>query len=307
MFRYSCPYFDRMISRAVAKEKPFDKQPLFQVLTDFMHAPSWQPVTGIGSGDESWSPQPMSSKYVISFQNFPRIRSIFGHRVAEKYETLVEDANTGYPAHTGMASSLKNLELKDSAIVQKNLRIVLKVLQALSTFTYEILTSRRFIWGSVIEVMHALVPHYHSLENLWLACTFERNLPAASIQVYDDIPLLSRFSRLKRLRIDAVLLEQLLRGNNGIPFRMSLYAVLPATLETLHIRYKSELILWDEVRRFILAKLDLVPQLKKIFIECSRYIKAPDDWQQLQEHAKNQDVDLVSLNSRGPWTFNLLL
>jgi hypothetical protein len=39
-FRY-WQYFELMIRRAVAHEKPFDKQPLFMSLTDFMYVSSW--------------------------------------------------------------------------------------------------------------------------------------------------------------------------------------------------------------------------------------------------------------------------
>jgi hypothetical protein len=57
------------------------------------------------------------------------------------------------------------------------------------------------------------------------------------------------------------------------------------------------LILWEELRGFILAERDQVPQLRKIFIEWNNIIPAPPGWKELRSHAKEQGVDLIKLNS----------
>jgi hypothetical protein len=85
-------YFDRMIIRAVTKEKPFDRQPLLPELTSFMHARSWEldyyntTPDCYGRADPTWEHPPVSSKYSILFQNFPRIRSIYGFGINQLNE-----------------------------------------------------------------------------------------------------------------------------------------------------------------------------------------------------------------------------
>jgi len=70
-------YFDQMLTRAIAKEKPFDKQPLFPALKEFMHQPLWEWYIPAGSGKPMWQDRSISSKYIILFQSIPNIRSIF--------------------------------------------------------------------------------------------------------------------------------------------------------------------------------------------------------------------------------------
>jgi hypothetical protein len=310
MIRLEYPYFDRMLMRGIAKEKPFDRLPLFPALTDFMHVASYesedksQPQTSFGY-------QAMSSKYSMLFQNFPCIRAIYGHRVAENHEDLIEElmeelmeeTTDGNPASPGMKSSLTHLELKSSCILLRNLRATLKIPKALQTFIYEIDSYYGTMGTELIEardVLSALEPQCNSLENLWLDCMNAEDELSDTNHSFDPILPLSKFKRLKNLRVAAELLPSFLSLDiNGIPWRRNFSGLFPATLETLHIEYDTEddFILWEDFSGFVLGGLEQVPRLKKIIIECTWLNSAQANWKELHEYAKSRDVDLIYLET----------
>jgi hypothetical protein len=304
MLRSGYRYFDRMIRRAVAHEKPFDCQPLFPALTEFMHLPSWEPDVVGGFNTLSWNFEPICSNYTILFQSFPRIRSIFGFCVGNNDQYPKEKISKNCPASTGMSSLLTHLELKSSFVRHEDLCIMLKIPNALSTFIYEIVSADSYepdYTSCPLDILYALSPHYNSLECLWLDCLGSDDLTLGSKHVYNNAPLLVKFKRLKSLRISAeILLCSLYPDDHGIPYRRNFSLVFPATLEILHIKYMSRLIFWDELRGFVLTGLKQVPRLQKIFVEFRNFREAPSDWKELQEHAKSQGVD--SLSEAGVWT-----
>jgi hypothetical protein len=300
-------YFERMLTRAIGRKKPFDRQPLFPELTEFMHAASWE-VDDSSPVDYS-SPQPMSLKYSTLIQAFPCIRSIFGHRVVESYDEPNIHANNEYPIYPvlrGLCSSLTHFELKSSFVDQPSLCAMLEIPHALSTFIYEISQAfqpaRRadesLITRSPLDVLIALLPQYNSLENLWLDCENPWVITSESDYQHNKVPLLPMFSRLKNLRVVAdILLQFLYPDHNGIPFRSSFSGLFPATLETLHIRYMESLILWEELREFVQAEASQVPRLKTIVIEFDSSVKPPLDWKEFREDVKSQGVELISVYS----------
>jgi hypothetical protein len=308
MLRNSPLYFDRMIVRAVAKQKPFDKQPLFPALKHFMHIPSWEP--GSIFTKRSCDYQPMDSRYSTIFQSFPNICSIFGFNVSEVFEhrirtdgmrTFVND----YSSLSGMSSSLTHLELTRSFITQCNLCIMLKIPKALITFIYEIIPTSMWLALSPIsfeDILSALSPQYNSLDNLWLD-GYEEMGPEPTHPSNNMSSSLSKFTCLRNLRVAAVVLLTILRHKAPQPRNFS--GVFPATLETLHIIYDETegVMFWDIFSGFVLAEMNQVPGLRKIFIQCNSDEEAPLDWKDLQEHAKSQGVDLISLHnfSSGAW------
>jgi hypothetical protein len=297
-------YFERMVIRAVAHEKPFDRQPLFTTLTDFMHAASWElpSFQGFNNGQfngRPWVMERVGFNYNIWFQRFPCVGSIFGHGITSGFDTKIPSTSRLSLAATGMGSSLTHLELKDSFVDPPSLCTILKVPKALSTFIYEISMTSDRDWHSDIspvDVLFALAPQYNTLENLWLDCLQFDAVTEHSNYVHDKTSLLSRFRTLKSFRVAAhVLFLLLYPDDDGFPFRRNFSRSFPATLESLHIRHEDELILWEDFRGFVLGELGQVPRLRKIFIECDSSIRAPVDWKDLQGHAKSQGVDLISL------------
>jgi hypothetical protein len=305
-------YFGRMLTRAVGHEKPFDKQPLFTRLTEFVHAASWDllPAGGILHNpfvSRPWIPEPIGFDYNILFQNFPRVRSIYGHCLTDdndhtdNYTINYNNRDCHGLAFACKSSSLTHFELKDSLVHPESLITILKIPNALSTFIYEISITNEPSGESFIspkDVLFALAPQHDSLENLWLDFVQYEAVTLCSGYVHDKSPLLSRFSCLKSLRVGAhVLLALLYYPDFDIPFRRTLSGLFPATLEVLHIIYRSDLVLWGELRGYILTDLNQVPRLKKIFIECDSDIEPPLDWKGIREHAASQGVDLISLIS----------
>jgi hypothetical protein len=296
MLRPGYQYFDRMIMRAVTHEKPFDKTPLFQELTSFMHVSSWTPYPDLSHGFGQ-----IISDYTILFQSFPRIQSIFGLMVGDYADDFIENRVKVCPASTGMSSSLTHLELKRSVVKLQTLCTMLKIPKALSTFIYEIPWVCDYMPDdpfSTVDILHALEPQYHSLEYLWLDCLCDDDPSSESEYVHNNAPLLSKFSRLKSLRVSAeILLSFLYPDHNGISLQRNFSGLFPATLETLHIKYGETLILWNDFRGFVIAELNQVPRLRKIYIECNSYTNKPLDWEELQEHARGQGVELISLST----------
>jgi hypothetical protein len=293
--RYEYEYFDRMITRAIAKKKPFDKQPLFPVLTEFMHVAS-----GLLDDQQpdyyDWNHEPMSSQYNILFQNFPSIRSIYSHRVFDYGNEPIQNT------FTSMSSSITHLELKNGFVNRPNLCTILRTPKALQTFIYEIFSSAGMppYPNGAIDILSALTPQSNSLENLWIDYEDEGDVLPEFRDVYNiSTPSLSSFNRLKNLRVAAeVLLEFLHPDQNEVPFWRNFSGVFPATLETLHIIYKYNITHWEDVRGFIIAELSQVPRLQSIIIECPSWVSGPPpDWKELQEHAKSNGVELISLVS----------
>jgi hypothetical protein len=297
-------YFERMIRRGLAYEKPFDRQPLFTTLTDFMHMPSWGVPSTDGSygqrlSGRDWTLEPMNMNYSMMFQYFPRIRSIFAHCITGKHRSDIQDFDDVYLPLTRISSSLTHLELKNSLVDERNLVAMLKVPEALSTFIYEISVTRDLDWvskASPVDILFALAPQYHSLENLWLDSLHYQAVTLRSAYVHDKRPLLSRFSRLKSFRVAANILWTLLYPDYGHnPFPRNFSGLFPATLEILHIIYAGQFILWEDFKGFVLNELKQVPKLRKIFIECDGFTPAPLEWKELREHARSEGVDLIAL------------
>jgi hypothetical protein len=315
MLRSYYTYFDRMVKRAVAHEQPFDKQPLFLTLTEFMHGASWEPDEWELDDDDSdmvlppeikWKHQMMGSEYTVWFQNFPRMRSIFSHRLDDMQDDdfiPVKIKWEDFPTCDKKSSSLTHLELKGSFVNNQYLYTLLEIPKALLTFIYEIYSPYGSDLACPIDVLSALAPQHESLENLWLDCWESDDLIMFSDWIYEDTPSLSKFIRLKNLKLASEVLCILLDlDESGQLHRQGLSGLLPATLETLHIRVLMNDSCWSNLRVFILAQLDQVPRLQKIFIECSNSAKAPLYWTELKEHAKSKGVDLISLirNEAGP-------
>jgi hypothetical protein len=295
MLRSDYPYFDRMLTRAIGKEKPFDSQLLFPVLKEFMHQPSLEWYTNRRFRD--WRHQSIGSKYIILFQSFPEIRSIYGYGISETNENLLRISGR-YPVASCVGSSLTHLELQWSFITTQNLCAILKIPKALQTFIYEICMESRHTLpesdNTPEDVFIALAPQYNSLENLWLVASDEMNL-----EFHHMMSSLSEFVGLKSLRVAAhVLLTLLQPDEDWTPLRRNLSDFFPATLETLHIIYDaSGSLLWNLVSGFVLAEINQVPKLRNMFIQVDNGAEAPVDWKEVQEKAKSHGVDLISLNS----------
>jgi hypothetical protein len=298
MIRSKYSYFDRMIMRGIAHEKPFDEYPLFATLIDFMHSGPYEPAE-LDQIDAPFRRQLMSPKYSVLFQNFPRVRSIFGHRVVENDDDFMEDTTDVYPAIIGKSSPLTHLEFKHSYVFQHNLRTILTIPKALRTFIYEIHSYYGTVLTSpvrAIDILSALAPQCNSLENLWLDCIYAEDDISGPTYGYDHMPSFSKFSRLKNLRVAAEIFHSISYINdNGSLFPRNFSGLFPATLETLHIKYQEEMIFWEDFSGFVFCELNQVPRLKKIFIECPWFITPPCDWKELQAHAMSQGVDLLSL------------
>jgi hypothetical protein len=237
-------YFDRMLTRAIAKKKPFDKQPLFPALTDFMHVAS----VHYRFGACHFNHHPMSSQYGLWFQNFPCIRSIFGHRVFDSRNSPRGMNSDSYLASTDLSSPLTYLELKSSCIEEQNLCTILKIPKALQTFIYEIypkdihmspipMSASDRLMGTVpisaLHILSALEPRRNSLQNLWIGSLDDEEYS----RPYDKHkPSLTNFNKLKNLRLAAEVLDIFLYpDHNGMPSRQNCSGLFPATLETLHI------------------------------------------------------------------------
>jgi hypothetical protein len=240
----------------------------------------------------------MSFKYTGLFQHFPRICSIFGYGVAEAYGHL-EDISIGFPISADMSSSITHLELKKS--FTSHLCTILKIPKALITFIYEKGGGHSPLQATVTDVLHALTPQFDSLENLWLDCKDPDDRWYESEDVINEVALLSNFTRLKNLRIGGIVLYMFLEENNWDPSQRSSSGLLPESLETLHIIEFPRPIIWKCCRDFVLAELNHVNRLRKIFIEglprTSVQLKA------LQGQAKNQGVDVISLTRNNDFYF----
>jgi hypothetical protein len=307
MLRSDYVYFDRILTRAIGKEKPFDKQPLYPVLKDFMHQASWEWYTSPRSGRSISRYQAIDSRYIILFQCFPQIRSIFGYNISESYEERLR-ISSEYPVVSCLGSSLTHLELKRSYITNQNLHAILEIPKALQTFIYEIIPQGRsnIPHFHIIpdDILFALEPQYDSLENLWIDGT-DNIIPAHDEDKYSS---LSKFTCLKSLRVAAtVILEYLEPDECWFPHRQSFSGLFPETLETLQINFDAEGVLfWKPFVEFVLAEMYQVPRLSTIVIECSAKDKASPWWKELQEEAEDQGVDLFSVRSgewSGPSTF----
>jgi hypothetical protein len=290
MIRSDYSYFDRMITRAVNKKRPFDGQPLFSVLTNFMHAQSWYLEEWDEYPDEwDWYNQRMSFKYALLFQNFPRIRSIFGNGVSDYYgpeKDMIETFGTA----ERRTSSLTHLELKNSFTV--HLRTILKIPKALVTFIYEKGFGDNPLQASVTDVLHALVPQQNSLENLWLDCKDVDDMWCGPWNAYDEMNLLSKFIHLKNLRIGSLVIYLFLNENKWDSLQSNVPSLIPVSLETLHIIGPVDGEIGECCRDFLLAVLNQVHRLRTVYMESGGF---PREWKDLQEKAKSNAVDLIAL------------
>jgi hypothetical protein len=147
----------------------------------------------------------ISSKYIILFQSFPNIRSIFGWNLSKPDEDLVRISDR-YPVTSGLGSSLTHLDLKRSYLTQQDLCAILKIPKALQTFIYDIVPENfldpDYPGISPEDIFLALAPHRDSLENLWLEIE-----PVINIEHYANVSSLSNFVCLKSLRVLARVLD----------------------------------------------------------------------------------------------------
>jgi hypothetical protein len=221
MLRSNYPYFDQMIIRAITKEIPFDRQPLFAEITAFMYTTSWKIDHKFGRRDPPWKNQPVRSNYAILFPNFPRIRSIFGHGTWDydecerhPYDGIIGDTFPtcdDYPTFDNTRSSLTHLELKSSIVVLRNLYAMVEIPKALLTFIYEMNPIQRPLWDCLTDILLALAPLRSSLENLWLDCPSPNVMDFQFYnQTYHKLYALAKFTHLKNLRVSGVILSRLL-------------------------------------------------------------------------------------------------
>jgi hypothetical protein len=302
MLGFITPYLDRMMLRAIAREKPFDTQPLFPGLTDFMHAESWA-IPGLQY-------QAMNCRYLNYFLAWPSIRSIYGHALGNlarhgggNYpDALLRESYTRYRLTlSSISSSITHLELKKCGLSRDYLETILKTPKALTNFIYDYCPSHDFSMfdASFGDLLLALAPQYDSLENLWLEYE-EKDLGRGFAYLGDNIPSLSKFRRLKHLRVPPEVLFPIFGlsaewSSSGPTFSRP----FPETLETLHfnhVKIETFLEIWAGFREFLSSGLSQVPRLRRVFVECSSSMSAPWDWKEVRDLAKSQGVELISLD-----------
>lgn len=221
------PYFERMIRRASRREKPFDKQPAFQLLKDFMHT----------YDDYIYGLDP---RYISPVMLLPSIRAIYGYRVGSENEEEDDVMRTNLGSMR-TPSSLCHLELRGSRLNKADLNLLLQAPKALKTFIYPV------TFGDVSictvnshDIRDALVPQQDSLENLWLQYDEEQWADDYEEHIF-PMRSFNNFTRLKVLRIGALFLlgdsEHFTRCNNHLSrkSRHDLTGVFPETLQTLEV------------------------------------------------------------------------
>ena len=302
---YDSMYFERMLKRAGLREKPFDKQPAFLALKDFMH--TWY--------DEKYGMSPM---YVAMFLRLPAIDRIFGHRIGSADE---QEDQTLAMLDVG-SSTVTHLEFKDCKLSTEDITQLLKVPQNLTAFIYELGSGHLSYTGYNFKaIREALVPQAHSLENLWLG--YEKRYGICFLDEIDDttpIPSFASFNKLKTLKIATVFLfgsEGHLSGRaeeevdvSGERYwndttRRRLVSLFPQSLETLHIlhyedhTYHTPKALAD----LLVNKSQNVPKLNKLVIEgiFKNKRNLGREMMDLAGLAKSKDTDLIFVCNDNGW------
>ncbi|MCJ1385323.1 hypothetical protein MMC17_008445 [Xylographa soralifera] len=263
MITEGCTYFEKMMRRAGACEKPFDKEPAFLALADIMH-------TGY---DEKYG---LSVEYIGMFMRLPSIRRIFGYRIGsdDGFRDQIDETLAGL----GTASStVSHIELKDCKLHDQGLVNMLRAPKALKTFIYEVgsghLSYCRMNFGAAVS---ALAPQVHYLENLWL--DFESTYRPYWDDEVDDttpIPSFTQFENLKVLKVAIVFIfgnEICSSSDNKVRKQSELHGLtgkFPRSLETLHLLHcedNLELVLLA-LEHMLKYKERDVPRLSKLVFE----------------------------------------
>lgn len=277
-------HLEQMMQRAGRRDRPFDIQPPFQVLTAFV------------SSHDMYSP---STSFIASLLKLPAIKEISG-RFVNKWDIDLGEAivtDKSLVELDSASSPLTSLDLAANTISLStaNLGHMLRAPTALQTFCYKI---RRPTYINFTDTCHALRPQMNSLESLGLdcgerdGCLYRLNCIATlrPNNFLGPMTSFASFSNLKVLKIAALFLTTVDIGTE----RHSLIDFFPPSLETLHLagfQALFESLLGALEHLLAQNSPQQIPSLKKLILEYYEpfHILAPIlrnvHWRNKQERA----------------------
>lgn len=261
-------YLERMMRRAVRREKPFEIQPPFTALTVFVHSHNMSKT--------------QSTRFIASLVKLPAIQKISGAFGYAWDDDLWDDwddwdddlselrvADKNLVELDSSSSPLTSLDLGGYAMNAADLGRILRAPQALKTFSYSVrppacfnFTQIRHALGGQEDVLERLSLDYaEKYYGVWYAHVGRRG-------VFGPMTSFVSFKTLKVFKTAALFLEVIMTGGGTEP--RNLLNVFPSNLQTLHLTrfqacYKSLL----EALEHLLARKSpqQIPSLRKLIIE----------------------------------------
>lgn len=207
-------YLERILRKAVRKERPFDTQPAFQALTDFGHY------------DECFEER--CTSFIALLLKLPAIRGISGG-FGNKRGSLCEDENL--IELDRISSPLTFLDLR-AFFSTEDLGHILRAPKALKTFFY----SSDYL--NFTAVRYALGPQQDCLERLGFDQLedSEFDYSCGTDEYFGPMTSFASFNTIKFFKTAAIFLQQ---TDNGTK-RRRLINIFPSNLETLHLTCCAE-------------------------------------------------------------------
>lgn len=293
-------YFKRIMRSAACRRKPFDTEPAFQNLKEFMH--TW-------FDDENG----MSAEYAAMFLRLPAISAVYGYHVGRDDD---EEADRTLAALDTGSSTVTYIELKGSYLSIPNITHMLRAPKALQTFICELGGAHISAWATSFKAIHeAFTPQKHCLENLWL--DYEHQYRFISDHGLDEtapMPSFAGFEALKFLKIATLFLfgykGRLEQHNDNEDkskdwndsSRRRLAGLFPTMLETLYVPHCEDYFshLLTALEDLLLQKEEYNPTLIKVVLQGPTAQDMKLLWRigDLVELAASQNVSLVIEKAR---------
>ncbi|GFG17303.1 hypothetical protein IFM61392_09964 [Aspergillus lentulus] len=215
-------YLDRMMQRAVQREKPFDTQPAFRALRE----------VSMGHLDDTLdSKGTYAPSQVLPFFQLPSMRAITVDSVIESTSADEQPRSEQDP----LASSVSEIVLNSSSGA-KGMTSIVAACSALRSFKYQHSDGHLLAEGyQPAAFYHSLSASKHTLHTLWLdSCGVHLPFTIAGANETQDewFGLLADFTNLKDVRIRLPnLLDIRYQAEPSVP----LTEVLPAGVESLYV------------------------------------------------------------------------
>ncbi|MCJ1269799.1 hypothetical protein MMC22_009692 [Lobaria immixta] len=246
-------YLEDTIRRAGYRERPFDIQPPFQALTDFVHSDNLYNARNRG--------------FIASLLKLPAIQKISGGFGStwddDDWGPLgieIRDTDKNLIELDSSSSSLTSLDLEAYLLSIADLNHILRAPKALNKLLYRVCPPH---YSRFEDLRHALRPQENCLESLGLHC---RKNFFGNTHFYGPMPSFISFNTLRVFKTAAVFLAT---TDNGTE-RDNLIDVFPPSLETLHLtRFEARFESILEALEHLLAQKSpqQTPLLTKLILE----------------------------------------
>ena len=256
-------FLGEALRKAVARERPLDTQPSFEMLKVFAQSPNYYS-------------KGRKLEFLALLLKLPAIQEITGLFVKMEgpHEGYYDDgfdkekfADSTLKELDSSSSPLTSLELATKDVPAVDMCHILRVPIALKKFS--------FLASSLYDIdctnlPHALEPQKNSLESMTIYCS--PRIQSARGEDYDFAPMgsFTRFSALKVFKTEGLFLTETVHGND----RYSLLNMFPPSLETLHLtRFQTDFNkLLEALERLLASKSAWqIPSLNNLILEETVY------------------------------------